>query len=555
MHTLLIVDDEPLSQVGLKSMLDWQSLGVSIVGTSPNGLHAFDEIGRLRPDIVIADVRMPLLDGLSLIERCRAAPGGGPEFIVLSGYADFESARRAMRGQAIDYLVKLELDEACLRASVEKAMAAVDEKRRLGLAAAEPRLAAPAGQRGAPRGDPFAETALARLLSGSFAGEEEARSCLERSGVDAGSGARCVVRFSVRYANSDRLTEAERLRAYFCAIDMVRQLLGRESVAQAVPFDPSSFAALLAFPEGAEDIDSRALAAVERASDMTQKYFGVELAAGVGGPRRELLGVADSYREAARALSATTEARPVLSFEEAKSLRPSASEQDQASRRLSSRREALVEALVSRSPEALRAVLDEALAELDFGGLSASDAIAATCELAYPMIERLEQGEALLDSFFPGEGSGWRSLFSAGSAAQARAWVERVEEGLCPRFESLRSKGRNPLVAGVQRYVRENYSGRLSLGEVAARFEVSPNHLSTVFKKYAGQGYAEFVAQVKMDKAKELILGGHYKMFEVAQLLGFEDAFYFSKVFKKVEGLSPREFYLRACERSPKDDS
>ena len=97
MYSLLIVDDEPLSQVGLKSMVDWASLDVEIVGAAPNGLAALEAIGRLRPDIVIADLRMPLLDGLGLVERCRAEPDGGPAFIMVTGYADFDSLRRAMR--------------------------------------------------------------------------------------------------------------------------------------------------------------------------------------------------------------------------------------------------------------------------------------------------------------------------------------------------------------------------------------------------------------------------------------------------------------------------
>jgi two-component system response regulator YesN len=561
MYSLLIVDDEPLSQVGLRSMLDWEALGVSIVGTAPNGECAFELIVKLKPDIVITDVRMPILDGPGLVERCRAElEGGGPEFVMLSGYADFDAARRSMRGGAVDYLVKLELDQDGLRVSIEKAKAAVREKRRLGLSSM--------AQPGRPA--PFAEAALARLLAGGYADSEEARGSLERSGLSvedlraaAGEGERCVASLRAHYANEERLSEEERMRAYCCAIDLVKEVAGREAAVITVPFDVSSFAVILCFSaaegvaSGATSAAVRAARALGRAIDIAEKLFGVALSGGIGSGRRDLLGAADSYREAMRAVASATEKRRLVAFEELSPGRAGAQRIENGSSRAAARRAAVVDAVTERSASGLRAVFDEAVAELSppalptFEGPSKAETLEHCCELLYPMLERLESGEAILSALFPDEAEGWRCLFSADSPAQFRAWLETVKEGLALRFESSQYRGRNPLVSGVQKYVRENYSSRLSLVDVAKRFEVSPNYLSALFKKYADIGYAEFVAQVKIEKAKELIVGGRYKMFEVAQLVGFEDAFYFSKVFKRVSGMSPREYYLSQGKRGP----
>ncbi len=536
MYSLLIVDDEPLSQVGLKSMVDWAALDVELVGAAPNGLAALEEIARLRPDIVIADLRMPLLDGLGLIERCRAEGEGGPAFIVLTGYADFDSLRRAMRGSVVDYLVKLELDAPSLRASVEKAKAAVRERRALSLASSA----------GAVARDPFAETALTRLISGSYSDAEEARLSLERAGLSLGEGGFRVAAFKIGYAQPERLSEDERLRVYACAIDMIVQIVGRESAIRVAPLDPFSFAAILL--DGA-----RAVEALARALEMTEKYFGVSLRAGLGGERREPIRAADSFREARVAVEAASALAPggagsagIVAFEGLRDRRA-----DPSQPRRDARRAALIEAVSARSAELLRAVMDQAVEELSQADIGRPEALALCCELLYPILERLEGAEGLLDSLFPGEAEGWRCLFSCPGPAAASAWLRTAKEGLAARFESARSRGRNPLVAGVRRYVQENYASRLSLAEVARRFEVSPNHLSATFKKYAGLGFTEFVAQVKVEKAKELIAEGRYKMFEVAQLLGFDDAFYFSKVFKRVAGQSPRDYYLQACERGP----
>jgi len=580
-YTLLIVDDEPLSQVGLKSMVDWASLDVEIVGTAPNGLAALEEIGRLRPDIVIADLRMPMLDGLGLVERCRAEPDGGPAFIIVTGYADFDSLRRAMRGSVVDYLLKLELDEAALRASVEKAKAAVRERKRMG-------LSSPAGAVG---GDPFAETALARLLSGSYADAEEARASLERSGLSLGPEGFRVALFKAEYAGEGRLSGDERLRAYCCAVDMVKQVVGREAAVMVVPFGVYSFAAVLGAPaaEGeaasditddvtsrmvgildrARDVTSRMIGILDRASDVTsrmvgildrardvvEKYFGVSLRAGVGSERRESVKAAESYREAQVALGSASAERPIVAFERLRVRDPGSGAPRREGRRAVGFRDELLEALSSRQADSFRSVVGRALKELGTADVSLAEALALCSEILYPVLERLEGAQDLLDSLFPDESEGWRCLFSASNPHEAAAWLTTVGDGVGARLESAQIRGRNPLVSGVRKYVLENYASRLSLTEVARRFEVSPNHLSTLFKKYAGVGFADFVARVKVEKAKELIAGGRYKMFQVAQILGFEDAFYFSKVFKRVAGMSPRDFYLSRCEREPSTDT
>ena len=80
------------------------------------------------------------------------------------------------------------------------------------------------------------------------------------------------------------------------------------------------------------------------------------------------------------------------------------------------------------------------------------------------------------------------------------------------------------------------------LNEVAAVFGLSPNYLSALFKKTCNIGFSEYITQKKVARAKTLLLEQDMKIYEVADQLGFESAFYFSKVFKKVEGISPREY-------------
>lgn len=82
----------------------------------------------------------------------------------------------------------------------------------------------------------------------------------------------------------------------------------------------------------------------------------------------------------------------------------------------------------------------------------------------------------------------------------------------------------------------------MSLNEVAAVFGISPNYLSQLFGKYNETGFSEYINICKINESKKLLNEEKFKIYEVAEMLGFESAFYFSKVFKKVEGISPTEY-------------
>ncbi|GFN30175.1 response regulator [Paenibacillus xylaniclasticus] len=106
MYKALLVDDEPLAIEGLMLFIDWEAYGFEICGTCENGEEALRAIAQLKPDVVFTDIRMPIVDGLELIERASEANDYKIHFVVLSGYSDFEFAQRALRSGVSHYLLK-----------------------------------------------------------------------------------------------------------------------------------------------------------------------------------------------------------------------------------------------------------------------------------------------------------------------------------------------------------------------------------------------------------------------------------------------------------------
>ena len=92
-------------------------------------------------------------------------------------------------------------------------------------------------------------------------------------------------------------------------------------------------------------------------------------------------------------------------------------------------------------------------------------------------------------------------------------------------------------------YMRCNVDTRVTIADLSKLVQLSPAYLSGIFKETTGYSVIKFFNKIKIDKAKELIIEGDKKVKEVAQMLGFTDEFYFSRIFKKIEGISPLEFY------------
>jgi two-component system response regulator YesN len=121
MKNLLIVEDETLIRLGMKVMLDWTEIGVQIVGDAENGKEAMQLIESQRVDIIITDIRMPVMDGMELIRICKEKY---PDirFIILSSYDDFQYAKEAIQLGVSDYILKPTMKVEEIKSSIGKVL-------------------------------------------------------------------------------------------------------------------------------------------------------------------------------------------------------------------------------------------------------------------------------------------------------------------------------------------------------------------------------------------------------------------------------------------------
>lgn len=530
---LLIADDEPLVCVGLRSMLKWEDYGIEITGTARNGQQAAEMIEAQRPDIVITDIKMPLKTGLELAEECARRYGKVPLFIILTSFEDFGFVRRAIGVQAVDYLVKLELTPESLAESVSKALSTLELVRKV-------EGPAVSGPRGAMLG--LREKFFLRLYNNLFESNEQYLAQKDELGLDFSYPGFAAVTGEVE-AGGGLPHDDTRLALYTSSTQMIRETLEKTHPCYITVLDTRHFTIAFCFEAADPQAQRQALEkALRHTIDLVHDYFSVFIRMAAGMTVKDPLRLEESYLSARRAFRETSREDPLRFFE------PRTEDKD-GGFAFSRVRPGIRRAFEELDAGALHEALTEIAGYFENRPDLRTEAMDAACNILYMAISLLPDGERTVEQIFSEDPEGYRGVYRMNSTGPVVAWLLKFRDRCGELLLSQRHNYKEQIVAGVRGYIRQNLGKRLSLHEVAAVFNYSPNYLSQLFAKYGGGGFVEFITAERINAAREMLARGEGPVYEIAARLGFESAFYFSKVFKKVTGSSPREFVHRLEER------
>lgn len=126
---------------------------------------------------------------------------------------------------------------------------------------------------------------------------------------------------------------------------------------------------------------------------------------------------------------------------------------------------------------------------------------------------------------------------------QTKEYIKKVLDATLECRESVSRKRYSDLLKEAVSYIEHHYEEEdISLNQVAASVNISPSHFSTIFSKEMGETFIEYLTNVRMERAKQLLRSSTMKTAEIAYAVGYKDAHYFSYLFKKVQKCTPREF-------------
>ncbi|MDR2656126.1 MAG: response regulator [Oscillospiraceae bacterium] len=528
MVKLLIADDEPLVCVGLQSMLKWRDFGIEIVGTARNGAQAMEMIERFRPDIVISDIKMPIKTGLELAEECAAKYGRLPLFIFLTNYEEFAFVKQALFFQAVDYLVKIELSPEMLSEAIQKALAIAEEHN------SRANLISSAQRSGIQS---LREKFFLRLYNNLFESDEQYLAQKEELMINFSAPAYIAASGIVESAD---VSQGGQMSLFASAVQMLRETLSKIFTCYVTILDLQYFSVVFCLDETDPAKQKKLLEReLSRACGILRGYFGVSIRAACGSAAENPRRLDESFQQAQHTLHQTTPEKPILFY-------TSGQGEDFD---FSKMRPGLRRAFEEMDTAAFHATLTEIIEYFSAHPDCETQALDTACNVLYMATSLLPDGENTVRQIFEGETENYRGIHRLHSAKAVVGWLEKLRDGCCDILAVQKQGYRKQVVNAVQEYIRENLGERLTLNNVAAIFNFSPNYLSQLFSKYAEEGFVEYITSARIKAAKEMLSKGNDKIFEISEKLGFESAYYFSKVFKKLEGVSPRT-YIRNLEKN-----
>lgn len=525
MYRIMIVDDEPLILAGIASLLNWEEYQCRIVGKASNGQQALSLLDTLRPDIVITDIKMPAMDGITFMKTAMKN-GCAASFILLTNLEEFSLAKEALHLGAIDYLVKLELSEDSLIQALECAIERCNMNYHMTHLAEEPLTVEERIQNYFRRvliydTDVEAEDELSGLIR-----ERYPRPAL------------MLINFNYGFEGfSAAFTRADQKKVMGFAEDIINGMVkGFFENSCVLRREQSGFVLVLS-TEGIDDFKKEASVMSVKFRQVMKDYFEVPVSIAVSLSGSGVDEIQDLLYQAMSAMN--------LTFYDNSSgaVFYSALCEDNLSHssnfNINFLKKDVTEAIRQNDCEAFKTIMNQMIQLFSECRPSRQQAVNACNNLYYFITSLIEDwGE----QDFPYAVDIVGQLNRMANLSTVLTWLEGFRDQVVRVLEDHQQARRDKLVELALEYVKEHYQEKITLSQAAAALNVSQGHLSSTFKKQMGKNFSDYVTEMKIEKARELIESYQYMMYEISDMLGFDTQYYFSAVFKKITGYTPKEY-------------
>lgn len=533
MLKILIVDDEPLLRMAVRGLCDWKASGFMLLPEASSGEQALARMREEVPDIVLTDIRMPGLDGVSLI-RHLAEHYPFVRVLVLSNHDDFEYVREAMRLGAVDYILKANLAPEPLIAIIHRMRDDILDRRR---SENPPRISATAGRDHAS--ESF-QSVVKRILDGETAEEEDLIRLSEQHGLSLANGP-----FVVCSLLADNWSEWQDRHASDGGVMLYQtiQTIFREIASFGVvllPFSMWHTAAVVYINSKSENTFLRDLhEMMARFQKAVFRYANISFSIGISSGKQSVSLIHDAFRESVHAV--------VFRFYEGEGrihlYRPHCGEQtNPAEKWLQPQRYREMKNLVERRRfEQLDGYCCDIITDIlnaqyniDQVKLLLSDLVILLRSIVFETIgtglDEMGGPEAICSRFRNCE-----SLDEAG--ALLKNCIEQMKS-----LHQRKMDGFSEFVNKTIARIHSGFDEDISLQTIAEQINVNASYLSRLFHRETGVSFIEYLTDFRVKKAMEGLRTTTLPIYEIGCRTGYPNAKYFNRVFRKTAGLSPQQY-------------
>ena len=503
LYRIILVDDEEEVRKSIIRKIDWTAVGFAVVGDAENGEDALEKIENLEPDVVLTDIRMPYMDGLTLAERIRQKYPS-MKIVIFSGYDDFEYAKQAIKLNVTEYILKpVNVEEltAILKRIKTNLDEEIEQKRNVNLLRENYRRSLPILR------EQFLKDLISRPMDG-----ETVQTLLREYDIPL-AGAKKWIAIAVELELEQELTQEEAplpLHEEKNLIPIsVMQILSEN-------LKPSYRFSLLSF-SGSADAKIAGIAAIDENNSQT-----------------ELINILGDICK---------EIRKTLKVPVTIGIGHSAQKLENISRSFQS---ALIQAIKFGPEEKIRETVRGIVDRMNEARVHARQQQAYILSVANCMIQLIQQYDLNMEEIFAEDPLGpdpFTVIQSMLNRENFSRWLYQTALKINNALSRERDYAARQVIEKAKQYIMDNYQDPgLSVEQICRYLHMSPAYFSTMFKKATGQTYIAYLTEVRLNKAVELLNMTDEKTYVIASQVGYQEQNYFSYVFKKRFGVSPTKF-------------
>lgn len=530
----LIVDDESRVRKAVRLLVHWEEHGITDIREAANGMEAIELIRQDPPHLVLMDMLMPLKNGLDLMQWIHDHHPG-IKFIVISGHDDFEFVRNTIWYSGTDYILK-PIDEAVINQAVGKAAAAWQAEERERAASRQQHVQVNEYR------PVYSQKLLTSLIDDPGARSQAARRLRDERIVPEQTG---EIRLAVLQIDPADSGLHERFGHHldllmFALLNICNEFLQRDRCGVAFRYFGALHKIVILVWQQPDKLPVR----LQEINGGIHQTLGRYMHFGISRAGRYPADMPELFAQSVACLR-TRDLTVLNHF-----IHDGESGRNQSGGlRFNQYEDKWKLAILSGQPNLIADAVGEWVAAIRQSGavtpelLDRWDRDIERCfiliihEAAHPSPEALlkahKAGSAAIQR--PGPD---KYMFSY---AEWQQYWEASARRLADALQSLKQTGQD-LIHDITVYIEQNYQNELTLYDIANRFHISREYISRKFKQRHQTNIPEYINRIRISRAKILLQNPGLKMAAVAEMVGFKNEKYFSLVFKKLEGISPKEF-------------
>lgn len=538
---VFLVEDEMVIRRGIKNSIDWEKEGYIFCGEASDGELAYPMIIKEKPDILITDIRMPFMDGLEL---CKLVKKELPniKILILSGYDEFDYAKEAIRLGVTEYLLKPISSGKLLEAlnGVSESIRREKEDKDLVRKYMEEMRENTEHEK-----QKFFEQMIAGNLSMADALETGKK---YEMNLSAGMYNLLLFRFTLGEENrksGELLGEAEYA---------IEKLTERLEYVFEFQRGVEGWAFLL-MDDNEEQMSERVKELSKDLEEIMKNYSTIAYFGGIGQPVARLRELEESFREAERALAArfTMELNRIISVEDIRMAQNVDTLDDieiTSFGEIEKTRTMLEKFLNNGAEDEIDEFVDVYINELPEENLKSVLMRQYIIMDAYiVMMSFCEKIEGIEGEMQAQSEELKNSMKTSQTLEEIKNYIRMLLKKIIGVRDTISGRRYSDIIEIAKDQIRKTYmSDEISLNTIAAEVGMSPSYFSSIFSKEMGKTFVEYLTEIRMDRAKELLMCSSMKTSEIGYEVGYKDPHYFSYIFKKTQNCTPKEFRARGKE-------